>query len=82
VERFSVKTKNHKQCLLRQCENTYMVSWIPSHLARVGRTVKLQDDEGNWSEGWTVVEVYQTCPTNEAVERSRDWKHQRKASDI
>jgi len=74
----------HRQCKLTKptesgvCETT---SWIPEEYATVGRVVKLKN-AGEWSGGWVVSEVYDRMPSEEAMRRSRDYKKNRKTSDI
>jgi hypothetical protein len=42
----------YKQCRLRK-GNLYLMSWIPSTLAVVGKTVGLKEN-GVWDSGWVV----------------------------
>lgn len=70
----------------RQCElhrgpwRTY--SWLPEKFAKKGRYVKLKD-QGAWQDGWQVKAVGSMRRSEaEALERSQDHKHQRRASDI
>jgi predicted NAD-dependent protein-ADP-ribosyltransferase YbiA (DUF1768 family) len=53
------------------------IAWIPQHLAKIGKTLTISDDDG-----WEVVETYSTIDCNTANMKSRDWTKQRKASDI
>lgn len=57
--------------------------WGPAEKAVVGRQVKVQEDDGSWSEGWTVVAVY-GVPVPEKLARHNSHAHtrQRKCSDI
>lgn len=71
----------YKQCELRR-ENTVQVAWIPEKFAHVGDFVGIKDD-GVWVEGWEVMLVGRhRVPESEMRERSQDYKHQRKMSDI
>ena len=54
-----------------------MVSWIPQKFAKKGKVLKLYE-----VDGWKVVEVWDSMEEKEVVERSRDYRNQRKASDI
>jgi hypothetical protein len=75
----------HTQCKLSKDEDGRVVNytaWIPDDVAVVGRTVKLKEDDGTWSEGWRVDERYTTLPYTVVAERSQDYKRTRKASDI
>lgn len=76
------KLTKHTQCKLMNPYNEYMVSWIPSKFAHHGKFVKLQNDKGEWEDGWMVIEVHTELPTKYVEERSRDYARTRKASDI
>jgi hypothetical protein len=75
-----------KQCnMTKETENgvSNTVSWIPEEYAKVGRILKLKNDDDVWVDGWKVVSAssgrrsYEECN-----ERSQDYKRTRKASDI
>ena len=68
--------KYHCQCKLKKGD-TYQVSWIPEKYAKVGKYLKLKDDDG-----WEVIEVGTKKNSKEVQKRSVDYRHQRKASDI
>ena len=70
----------HRQCRLRKGA-TEQVTFIPEEFAKVGRFVKLRSAT-EWDDGWKVVAVYSRVESREAAERSQDYKHQRRASDI
>jgi hypothetical protein len=70
----------HTQCLLRK-GNQEQVSWIPSQFAIEGSYVKLRSRGSEWDDGWRVMSVWTTMASSEIDERSRDYKHQREASD-
>ena len=57
-------------------------SWIPSRYAVRGKTLKLKSEDGFWEDGWEVVSVGATAPSEEVNERSRDYTKQREASDV
>lgn len=58
------------------------VSWIPEKYAIVNKVLELKMPDG-WENGWTVMEVYPEKHVVEIVEaRERDYKHQRKVSDV
>lgn len=48
--------------LYRQCRlvkrirggEKLLMSYIPDEFARVGRVVKLKDDDGGWDDGWVI----------------------------
>jgi len=66
----------YRQCVLRK-NNTVIVSWLPEKYAKRGKYVKLKD-----IDGWKIIEVGHRMKGEETLERSQDYKHQRKASDI
>ena len=74
-------TMHHVQCKLRK-GNEYQASWIPEKYARLGKFVKLQDEEGVWDDGWQVVEAHTRLDSKTVIERSQDYKKTRKASDV
>ena len=71
------KSVPYKQCKLKR-ENTTTTSWIPVKFAKVGKCVKLKDEDG-----WIVEEVGSLArPYDDVSERSQDYKKTRRASDI
>ena len=58
-----------------------MISWIPAKFARKGRFIKLKEN-GGWSDGWQIIEVFGTIEEKTLREQERDYLHQREASDI
>lgn len=66
----------HIQCLLRK-NSRLQTAWIPEKYARVGKFLTLKE-----SPGWEVIKKYSKMKSTEVKERSQDFKHQRKASDI
>jgi hypothetical protein len=70
-----------------QCElkkgNVKVMSWLPQNIAQKGMYVKLLRED-IWSNGWRIEEVYRgaALDQDEITERSQDYKHQRKASDV
>ena len=71
----------HTQCKLRRGP-TETVSWIPTRYANVGAYVKLKGTDGEWTDGWEVVETGSTRPTEAITPRSRDHLSHRKATDV
>lgn len=76
------------QCRLRRGDEVY-TAWIETTFAKVGQIVSVLDellggpiDPKGYSAGWVVEEVFTTRPEKEVLERSRDHKNTRKASDI
>ena len=58
------------------------VIWGPSEKAVVGNEVKVEEDDGTWTEGWVVEHVHSTVSKKAANAMSQLYKKQRKASDI
>lgn len=76
-----------KQCrLVRKHDDQaidVLVSWIPDKFAKKGKLLKLKQNDGRWEQGWVVDHVYSQCMLyDEVKERSQDYKHHRKHSDI
>ena len=73
--------QNYKQCILhRKVGDSVLVdqAWIPSNFAVRGKFLEIKGENG-----WQVVVVGSTIATSEDVNRnSRDYVHQREASDI
>jgi hypothetical protein len=66
---------------LLQRNNEFLTTWIPEVFAEVGKVLKLKEND-RWSDGWKVMKVYSRRESTEVSERSKDYKKQRKASDI
>jgi hypothetical protein len=57
--------------------------WTNADKAEVGRAVKIEEDDGSWSEGWEVSAVYgPPLPKTYVQYMSHAHTRQRKASDI
>lgn len=67
---------NHCQCKLKK-GNKYQISWIPEKYSKVGKFLKILDENG-----WEVIEVNSKMDSKKIQERSVDYKNQRKVSDI
>lgn len=72
--------QHHAQCLLRRGQ-AHQVAFIPESFAKTGKTLKLKEGE-SWVDGWRVISVFSRMSSVALAERSRDYLHQRKASDI
>lgn len=75
-----------KPIFYKQCEvqngNTHEICFLPEKFAVVGGKIELKINDG-WYGGWTIVAVYDwLVPECEAIERSVDYKKQRRCSDI
>lgn len=73
---------DYVQCHLER-KTVKQTSWIPKEFATVGGFVELKEKAG-WEQGWKVIEAfhYAVRSHTEVLERSRDFKNTRKASDI
>lgn len=78
----------YRQCELRKFYKeedfehyAIRVAWIPEEFAKPGRIVKIKIN-GDWDDGWSVVEAGARAPEDQVLERSQDYKRTRKASDI
>jgi len=82
---FMNKSDYYNQCELRKpTENGYQrdVSWIPSKFAIEGNVVKIKQEDGSWDDGWTVFAVHSKMKGEYVLGHERDYKRNRKASDI
>jgi len=79
------KADYHRQCRLSRQINGKMeilVTWLPEEFSKVGKVLELEMESGKWQNGWAVCEVYERRKTKEVAERERDYRKNRKASDI
>lgn len=74
-----------KQCKLvkpTKCGKRHLTSWLPVEYAVKGKWLELKND-GVWENGWQVESVGRETLDRKVVEsNSRDYRIQRKASDI
>jgi hypothetical protein len=70
---------SYTQCLLRR-NGYYQVAWLPTKFAVLGATLRIRDDE--WEDGWVVEGRWTTMPEEYVRGHERDYRQQRKASDI
>ena len=73
---------NHVQCRPQRVNGVVTTSWIPQKYAKKGKYLKLKNDDGEWENGWQVIDTFGVRPTADIMERSQDYKHQREASDV
>jgi hypothetical protein len=67
-------TERGKECL---------IGWIDEAFARIGKKLKLQnEDDDSWEYGWVVTAVGGRQSRAERTERHNDFKRQRKGSDM
>ena len=66
----------YRQVELEKC-STKQVAWIPAMLAVRGKFLRIGEDNG-----WRVNRVYRAMDGEYVLERERDYRYQRDASDI
>lgn len=71
----------YTQCIFQNGEKQ-TTSWIPSSFAKLGRVLRLKNEQDEWEDGWVVAEIGTTLSAEYVFEHERDFKSQRKASDI
>ena len=59
-----------------------LVTWLPERYAVKDKWVKLKDKNGNWDNGWQVVNIWSKEQAKIIEQRERDFIHQREMSDI
>jgi hypothetical protein len=79
--------KYYRQCRMKKKigEERYKLhtAWIPEKFAQQGQFIKLKWEDGTWENGWEIVGVGDTKKEEkDLVNEERDYKNQRKASDI
>lgn len=76
------KRTKYCQCTLRKtvAPGTVIerVSYIPAKYARVGDVVRLQDDAGEWTDGWIVKTTGEIIESDDLPDSHRAIKHHRK----
>ena len=73
-------THSYRQCWLKR-GNARQMAWLPEKFAVAGRFLRLTD-EGKTEDGWQVTGVGAAMTEENVRERSQDYKHTRRASDI
>ncbi len=72
----------YRQCYLVRGVSR-QVSWIPEKYAKMNKTIRVKDEDGNWDNGWVVQHVGRVrLEHDQVMECSRAFRYQRKASDI
>lgn len=59
---------NFRQCKLQK-DNRVLVSWIPDKFAKIGKLLRLKEDDG-----WKVIEVYDSMSEDRVKAYSRAYK--------
>lgn len=57
-------------------------AWIPTEFAVVNGVIQIRMEDSHWEDNWVVVETYSTREKGFVEEHERDYKKQRRASDI
>jgi hypothetical protein len=77
------KTNTYQQCKIEKNDGSYRVIWGPSEKLIIGKNIKVEEDNGEWTEGWIVKEIYgEPLPEKYVRHMSHAHTRQRKASDI
>jgi len=71
----------HVQCELGNGDSR-MVSWIPEKYAKKNKQLKLREENGQWEDGWVVINTYGKRLSTYCSLHERDYTRQREASDI
>ncbi len=78
------KTVYYRQCkLVKKIEagTRHQTSYLPEEFAKVGKIVKLRDDDGEWEDGWLVAEASSHRMADDEMHDSHDTiKGHRKAT--
>lgn len=81
-----MKNQTYQQCTLQKCEGVSILTriiWGPSEFTKVGREVKVEEDDGSWTHNWVVVAVHgEPLPEKYVKHQSHAYARQRKHSDI
>lgn len=68
----------------KQANNSELqeIVWIPTAFAKLGKYLKIKQDDGSWVDGWQVSERFATKEGKYIKEHERNYLKQREASDI
>lgn len=73
---------HYTQCKLKNsATNVITVSWIPKKFAVKGRFLRLKDN-GTWTDGWEVIEVWTTKPEDQVLPYRDDYRSWREVTDV
>jgi len=73
-----MKTELYTQCKLQK-GNEFTYSWIPKKFAVKNKYLKLKDN-GEWADGWQVIEIWSTRKHTEINED--EYRYHRQRTDI
>jgi len=59
-----------------------LTSWIPEKFAKVGKYLKLKNEDDTWTDGWKVLEVGDRKDAKAVEVAQQAHKKQRSVSDI
>lgn len=71
----------HVQCVLNK-DNIYQTSWIPEKYAEMGKWLKLKNNDGEWEDGWQVMECGHRELTENVKNHEGDYKRMKIVTDI
>jgi hypothetical protein len=81
-----MSTTYYRQCTMRRDDpagfHQRCVSWIPERFAKVGKYLKLKNDDDTWTDGWKVQEVGDRKDHKAVASAEQAHKKQRANSDI
>ena len=58
------------------------VAWIPAKFAKIGKWVKIKQENGTWDDGWQITYVGAKQKEEIVKDRERDYLNQRGVSDV
>ena len=70
----------YRQCELKK-QNATTISWIPERYAKLGKYLKLKNDDV-WEDGWLVNKVYNRKSETSVIRDSEMFKKMRMVTDI
>ena len=71
-----MNVEDMRQCALGR-RSTMTIAWIPVDYAKAGMVLDLRQENGTWSQGWTVGAVY---PARLSQDHVRE--HDREGNDV
>ena len=77
----------YHQCKMRKSTGTnssiWDVAWIPEKFAKIGKHIRIKQENGTWDYDWEVMKVGDTKKEeSRLIAGERDYKNQRKMSDV
>lgn len=76
----------YRQCKLERWNKdgskSVDTAWIPASFGEIGLTLRIKNKDGDWEDGWVVVFVGDQKVKDYVEQHERDYRYQRRASDI